>query len=91
LKKPNFLYAKRKILLSIFTLTGDTQISQLTDTMELIIEFVPNLFLVDGDDDADLRRNVEELRKNLVDLIKQVYTIFSINIPKSKSLGNLIF
>jgi hypothetical protein len=66
---------------SIFTLTGDTQISQLTDTMELIIEFVPNLFLVDGDDDADLRRNVEELRKNLVDLIKQVYTIFSINAP----------
>ena len=67
--------------MSIFTLTGDTQFSQLTDTMELIIEFVPNLFLVDGDDDADLRRNVEELRKNLVDLIKQVYTIFSINAP----------
>jgi hypothetical protein len=39
--------------------------------METIIDFVPNLFLV-GQKEPEVKKQVEELRKNLIRLIKQV-------------------
>ena len=53
----------------------DVQISQLNETMEMIINFVPNLFLVKDDDDEEedgVQQKVDELRQTLAQLIKQV-------------------
>jgi len=44
--------------------------------METIIDFVPNLFLV-GQKEPEVKKQVEELRKNLIRLIKQVW-LFSV-------------
>ena len=50
--------------------------------MEMIIDFVPNVFLVidddGGEEDPDIEQNIRELKKNLADLIKQVLLLGSI-------------
>ena len=47
----------------------------LTDGMDLIIDFVPNLFSIDQDE-LEIKGQVDVLRKNLAKLIKQVWNRF---------------
>ena len=65
-----------------FPTVGDTQLAQLSSAMEMIIDFVPNVFLVidddGGEEDPDIEQNIRELKKNLADLIKQVLLLGSI-------------
>jgi hypothetical protein len=52
---------------------ADVQMTNLSNAMETVINFLPNLFLVFGDDDrAAAKRPVQDLRQNLAKLILQV-------------------
>ncbi len=63
-------------IIFVVTDAGDLHLKHLTEGMETIIDFVPNLFLV-GQKEPEVKKQVEELRKNLIRLIKQVW-LFSV-------------
>ena len=78
-------------LLLVFCLDVDLQITHLSQSMDMIISFVPNLFAVIGESEEEkglMEKHVKELKQSLVDLINQVRIMCQYDILREKLFVN---